>query len=99
MKFIVKSQNVNIINLLREIGYHFQGENEERGEIVLYHPLSSSDYPRFHLYLKKDEDNLVFNLHLDQKRPVYKGAPAHSAEYGGEIVEREAERIKKALGL
>ena len=37
------------------------------------------------------------NLHLDQKKPVYKGAPAHSAEYEGEVVEKEAERIKKII--
>ena len=94
-------------------------------------------YPRFHIYLKTDGsthstnsgqagspqggENLIFNLHLDQKKPiypvrspsrqgrdgsrlgrltsngVYKGLPAHQGEYDGELVEKEAERIKQIL--
>jgi len=37
----------------------------------------------------------MFNLHLDQKQPSYAGAHAHNAEYEGEIVEREIERLKQ----
>jgi hypothetical protein len=40
----------------------------------------------------------LISLHLDQKKPIYKGAPAHAAEYEGELVEKEAERIKNILG-
>ena len=46
------------------------------------------------IFLKNNKD-LHFNLHLDQKKPIYKGAPAHSAEYDGEILKKEAERIKE----
>jgi len=54
-----------------------------------------SGYPRFHLYLKKDGETWVFNLHLDQKKPVYQGTSAHSGEYDGDVVEKEAERIRQ----
>ena len=38
------------------------------------------------------------NLHLDQKKPVYRGTVAHSGEYEGEIVAKEIARIKNILG-
>ncbi len=85
----------NIYNLMRKVGYFFQKEDKERGEFVFARP--TRGYPRFHLYLKVDGDNLIFNLHLDQKRPSYEGATAHGGEYEGETVEKEAERIKNNL--
>jgi len=97
MKFILKKPETNIIDLLRKIGYHFQREDRQRGELVFYHFLGPSGYPRLHLYLEVEENNLIFNLHLDQKKPIYKGAPAHAGEYSDKIVKQEAERIKKAL--
>lgn len=51
-------------------------------------------YPRFHVYIQTEEEAIVFNLHLDQKRPIYEGVTAHSGEYDGEVVEREGARIK-----
>ena len=39
----------------------------------------------------------MFNLHLDQKKPTYEGHVAHSGEYDGELVEEEAERIRRIL--
>ena len=56
-------------------------------------------YPRFHIYIKEDGDTVVFDLHLDQKRPIYEGVTAHSGEYDGEVVEREGARIAKFLIL
>ena len=41
---------------------------------------------------------MIFNLHLDQKKPTYEWHIAHSGEYDGELVEKEIERIKKILG-
>lgn len=51
-------------------------------------------YPRYHVYIQLETDSVIFNLHLDQKRPIYEGVTAHSGEYDGEVVEREGERIK-----
>lgn len=95
MKFVLSKPRGNPIVWLRELGYHFQKKNKEREELVFYRSLSDSAYPRFHLYLKIKGGNLIFNLHLDQKRPIYKGVPAHSAEYSGQAVKKEAGRIKQ----
>lgn len=54
-------------------------------------------YPRFHVYLKDYVDVVQINLHLDQKAPVYEGVTAHSGEYDGEVVEREAERMQAII--
>ncbi len=100
MKFVLKEPfKDNIYNLIRKIGYRFLRKNEEGSEYNFIRLLEGSGFPRFHIYLKVDSrtQNLIFNLHLDQKRPIYKGASAHSGEYEGEIVETEAERIKKIL--
>lgn len=96
MKFTLKGPfRNNIYTLSRKIGYHFQGKDKEKGEFIFTRP--PRGYPRFHLYLKVKNGDLIFNLHLDQKRPIYKGAPAHAGEYEGEVVEREAKRIKQIL--
>ena len=39
----------------------------------------------------------IFSLHLDQKKPVYQGAHAHSGEYFGPVIDEEAARIKSIL--
>jgi len=59
--------------------------------------LSGYDYPRFHIYVHEETDALVINLHLDQKKPSYGSAAAHSGEYEGETVAAEAQRIKSLV--
>lgn len=96
MKFILKGPfKDNIYNLMRKVGYHFQRKDETKNEFVFVCP--PSGYPRFHIYLKEEKYDLIFNLHLDQKRPIYKGVVAHSGEYEGKVVEKETERIKQIL--
>lgn len=84
----------NVYNLMRQLGYHPH-------ESSFVRRLGASDYPRFHVYIKIGDvkrETLGINLHLDQKKPIYKGATAHSGEYKGELVEMEAERIKQIAG-
>lgn len=97
MIFVIKNPRDNITNLTRKIGYFFIGQNEKTSESSFIKPLERSGFPRFHLYISEKDDELIFNLHLDQKRPIYKGTTAHSGEYDGEVVEKEAERIKQIL--
>jgi len=59
--------------------------------------LSSSGYPRFHLYIKEEKNQYIFNLHLDQKKPSYGKETVHSGEYDGKVVEEEGERIMDLL--
>ena len=100
MKFVVKNiSGKNVINLMREIGYHFRGTDQERTELTFTHSLGPNSYPRFHIYLKENNKTgeIIINLHLDQKRPIYQGAPAHAGEYEGKAVETEAAIIKQIL--
>jgi len=91
MKISIENTGENIVNLMRKIGYLFQRENQ------FIKPLERSGYPRFHLYIKENKEEIILDLHLDQKRPVYKTAHDHAAEYEGKVVETEAERIKQIL--
>ena len=100
MEIKMEDKGETILNISRKIGYKLQGYPEDN-QYSIIKKLSERDYPRFHIYVKKDEENkrLLFNLHLDQKISSYKnsGVHAHSGEYDGEVVEKEAKRIKNVL--
>ena len=86
---------------LRRAGYAFIPERED-GERSFARRLTRDFYPRFHIYFKEGKDAagqelVTFNLHLDQKRPGYAGYNRHNAEYDGEVVEREIERLKSLI--
>jgi len=98
MNLSIKKPNETVISIARKIGYRPLGVTPEN-EYNLVRPLAGRHYPRFHIYVKKRELEGVFqiNLHLDQKHPSYERQTAHSGEYDGEIVEKEAERIRKII--
>lgn len=93
MKLVFSHVKESALFLMRRVGYGFE-KKIETGEEAFSRRLSANQYPKFHAYAHKEGDALIVNLHLDQKKPIYKGATAHSGEYGGEVVEQEAERIK-----
>jgi len=100
MEFKIKDTGETILNISRKIGYRLQGD-PENNQYSIVRGLTGYHYPRFHIYIKKDEENkrLLFNLHLDQKAASYEksGAHAHSGEYDGEVVEKEVKRVKNIL--
>lgn len=79
--------------LLRQVGYAYLTDRHS-GQESYVRRLGRGFYPRFHLYLERQNGQVVLNLHLDQKQPSYAGAHAHNAEYDGELVEEEMARIK-----
>ncbi|MDP2709409.1 MAG: hypothetical protein Q8O93_05220 [bacterium] len=92
----------NILNqppesLLRQAGYNYLMDSRS-GQESFVRPLNRGYYPRFHLYLERQNGQLALNLHLDQKQASYQGAHAHNAEYDGELVEAEMARIKSFTG-
>lgn len=95
MKFIVNT-NQGLLGLGRILSYRFMGGNND-GEYSFARAVGENAYPRFHIYVKQGNEMLIFNLHLDQKKPSYEGYTAHSGEYEGEMIEREAERVKQLL--
>jgi len=80
-------------NLLRQAGYAYLMDRNT-GQESFVRRLNRGFYPRFHLYLEERNNQVILNLHLDQKQASYEGAQAHNAEYDGELVEQEIERIK-----
>ncbi len=98
MKFSVYSVTDNLNTVMRRIGYH-PIAHSDRGELNCVRPLMGRDYPRFHAYVKEEKDKILFSLHLDQKRPSYGNETAHSGDYEGEVVKKEAYRIQEILIL
>lgn len=80
---------------MRRIGYKPIGMTD-KGELNCVRPLGA-DYPRFHIYAVEAPDIITFNLHLDQKKPVYEGSTAHGGDYESETVQDEAQRIKDVI--
>ena len=88
MKVSIKKAQlkVNIVAFMRAAGYAPFHDSYVR-------VLGSGGYPRFHIYIDELEEKFVLNLHLDQKRPSYGTETAHSGDYEGGPVEKEADRI------
>lgn len=98
MKIIIEHINTNLITALRRCGYHFEKNVSKTGEVSAVRDLGGAGgFPRFHAYAKLVGKNLQINLHLDQKRPVYRGTSAHAGEYDGGLIRQEAERIRALL--
>lgn len=103
MKILIKNIRENPASALRRCGYHFERNLQETGEMSFARTFGAGGFPRFHAYVKTDPSTssglikMQINLHLDQKKPAYAGTHAHSGEYEGELVEREASRIKAIL--
>jgi hypothetical protein len=102
MEFQIQNINESINSLMRKIGYkpaYFQNA----GETSIVRQIGRNDYPRFHLYIVQRGTDMIFKLHLDQKKPSYDlpaqagGYHAHSGDYDGPVVESEAERIKRLV--
>ena len=98
MKIILEKLEIIPEILMRECGYRLI-ENYWKGNEKSYaRSLELNQYPRFHIYYYETQQGLEINIHLDMKKPSYEGETAHNGEYEGEIVEKEAERIKNIAG-
>lgn len=87
----------NTQTLFRRLGYS-PDRLQNPGEPSYHRRLRTLAYPRFHVYIQVDmARELTFTIHLDMKQPSYQGSAAHSGEYGGPVVENEAERIKNLI--
>ena len=96
LKFDKNKLTATAAHSLQRAGYKYVADRNS-GQESFIKVLGNTGYPRFHLYIEESGDKMILNLHLDQKRPRYKGQPAHSGEYEGSVVEEEAERLKKSF--
>ena len=91
-------EKTEIINLMRKAGYVSLGRGKDEAEFSFVRSFGRSGYPRFHLFVRFDKgQTAVFDLHLDQKKPIYAGTTAHAAEYEGPLLDDEITRIKSVL--
>jgi hypothetical protein len=98
MKFsIIGPLKNNIYNLMRDAGYHFQREENIASKTEYSFTRPRNGFPRFHIYAKIANKDMLINLHLDQKKPIYEGTTAHSGDYDEPVVMQEMERIKLAI--
>lgn len=93
---ILKSQLPQPERAIQRAGYavHLDRRTGERSYV---HRFTRDLFPRFHLYVEDGGENWNFNLHLDQRAPIYAGVKAHSGDYDGHVVEQELSRINEAL--
>jgi hypothetical protein len=97
MRLVFKNLKDSPRNLIQRAGYHFE-RVAGAGEESYARRASSAEFPKFHIYIKKQNDELIVNLHLDQKKASYGGHTMHSGEYeDSEVLEREAENLKRAF--
>ena len=98
MKIVISKKELSMAPqlFLRKAGYVYL-QDRKTGQDSFTRRLRSGPYPRLHVYIKEGERKIIFNLHLDQKKPSYSGSHAHNAEYEGEVVQAEIERLKKLI--
>ncbi|PLX27326.1 hypothetical protein C0583_03340 [Candidatus Parcubacteria bacterium] len=97
IKFEKKYLNINPEQFMqREAGYaHIHSHHTNKYSFV--RRMTRDHYPRFHVYVKSNDEMIEIDLHLDQKQTSYEGNHAHNAEYEGEQVEQEVARLKGLL--
>jgi len=99
MKFRINKNLISNVKMeVRRSGYALIYDRR-RGVESFVRRLGSGHYPRFHLYINDDGRNLIFNLHLDQKKASYAGYNMHNAEYDDSLVEDEVNRLKSFFGV
>ncbi len=95
MKVTIPKLTIAPQNLLHKCGYIEIRNPHKDNEISYARSLDPGRfYPRFHAYLEERGKELTINLHLDAKKPSYAGTAAHSGEYDGPLIEKEASRIR-----
>jgi hypothetical protein len=97
MKFQINHSGRTLYNVMRHAGYS-PAFSKSSTELVFQRPLTGGDFPKFHIYAMSAEGIAFLNLHLDQKKPSYKGTSAHGGEYDGPLLENEVSRIKQVTG-
>ncbi len=86
----------NLVSLLRRAGYVFQHQTGE--EMSFIRSFSRSGYPRFHIYAKLTETEMIFNIHLDRKKETYGSGTRHHGEYDNDgVLAEEIVRLKSML--
>ena len=96
MKIEIKEVRENMANILRRAGYAFQRSDGD--EMSFVRPLARAGYPRFHMYAHMEGQNLIINIHLDQKKETYGTGTRHHGEYEDDgALKVEIERLRSII--
>ncbi len=95
MKINLSKVNINPSNFLKRAGYSFIVDRQN-GKESYVRRLSSGYYPRFHMYVTESEDNIIFNLHIDQQQSSI-SRKRHKSEYDSERVLNELKRLRQLI--
>ena len=98
MKLIIEKSQLDMHpeQFLRQAGYGYI-RDYQTGQDSFVRRLGKGFYPRLHMYAVEKNNKIIFDLHLDQKQASYPGAYEHNAEYEGEVVGAEIERLKSLI--
>lgn len=98
MELIIEKNQLDTspVLFLRKAGYSAVISRKDKDDSYTRR-ISSGKYPCFHIYFQETTEQIIFNLHLDQKQPSYPGSRAHSGEYEGELVAEEITRLKSLI--
>jgi len=98
MRFTINKSQIDIApeQFLRRVGYGYIRDHRT-GHDSFVRRLGSNFYPRLHMYAEEKGEQIIFNLHLDQKQASYPGAHMHNAEYDGAVVAEEMARLKSLV--
>jgi len=97
MRIVVENPKENSVNLMRRLGYGFQKQVSDR-EIAFIRPLGRSGFPRFHVYMKKEGNAFLLDIHIDRHKETYGKTTAHHGEYEDDgALADEVRRIENML--
>ena len=92
-----KTEVGNPATFIRRCGYGEYYDRRMKQVSYMKRARITDMFPRYHVYIEEMDQEVIFDLHLDQKRPSYEGSSMHAGEYDGTAVEREAERIRTSI--
>ena len=95
---ILKTKIIDPTDAMRHVGYGML-QDRRTGKTSFAKRIHGDLYPRFHMYVEDEGEFWSFNLHLDQKAPVYAGVTAHAGDYDGPAVEKEMARLAGLLNI
>lgn len=84
----------NAVVFIRRCGYGEYYDKRLRKVSYMKRARIGDMFPRYHVYIVEQDEEVIFDLHLDQKRPSYEGTAMHAGEYEGIAVEKEGARIR-----
>jgi len=97
MEIIVENPRYNETYFMRDCSYK-PWRDPRSGNTSFIRRLGRSYYPRFHIKARRgDNHSLIFDLHLDARRPMHRKGVRCYEDSESDVVQAEAARIRSLL--